>query len=54
MADLLTPADLSRELGVSQRRIRDFLRKEYGKLEAFETRWQLDSTQVETVRRAFS
>jgi len=54
MADLLTPADLSRELEVSQKGIREFLRKEYGKLKAFDTRWQLDAAKAEAVRRAFS
>jgi DNA-directed RNA polymerase sigma subunit (sigma70/sigma32) len=49
-----TPASLARELGISQKRIRDFLRKEYGKLKPFETRWQLDPGKAAAVRRNFS
>jgi hypothetical protein len=37
--DQITPADLERELGVNQRRIRRYLRSQYGKLPPGETRW---------------
>ncbi|QHC65720.1 hypothetical protein GSU68_03385 [Rathayibacter sp. VKM Ac-2759] len=46
----LTPADLSLELGVSQRRIRSVLRAVYGVLPAQETRWELTDEQAQTVR----
>ncbi|MGX5695557.1 DUF6998 domain-containing protein [Agromyces soli] len=52
--DTLTPADLSRELGVSQKRIRDVLRAEYGLLDAFTTRWALSDEQADRVRSRFS
>lgn len=53
MNDPVTPADLSRELGVSQKRIRDFLRAEYGKLGPHQTRWLLTEPQVVAVNAHF-
>ncbi|HEY8591174.1 MAG TPA: SDR family NAD(P)-dependent oxidoreductase [Naasia sp.] len=49
----ITPADLSRELGVDQKRIRDHLREQYGTLPADETRWILTSEQAAGVRARF-
>lgn len=48
-----TPAQLSLELGVSQKTIRDFLRDQYGTLPEGVTRWELDESQAGSVRRAF-
>ena len=45
--------DLSRELGVDQIRIRDYLRSQYGTLQAGETRWCLTREQANDVRRYF-
>jgi hypothetical protein len=54
MADSVTPRDLSHELGVSQKDIRDYLREQYGLLaDRDETRWQLDVNQAESVREHF-
>lgn len=53
MSEPATPADLAREISVSQRRIRNLLRAEYGKLVAPETRWLLDESQVTFVRDHF-
>ena len=53
MSTTVTPADLSRELGVSQLRIRNFLRATYGKLVPPETRWELDEDQAARVRAHF-
>jgi len=50
MDDLLTPADLSRELGVDQRAIRAYLREHYGKLTPPETRWRLSEELAANVR----
>lgn len=50
MDDFLTPADLSRELGVSQLRIRIWLREEYGVLPPTETRWRLTDAQAAHIR----
>lgn len=51
--DVVTPADLERELGVPAKQIRDLLRAEYGRLaEQGETRWELTDDQVSHVRRA--
>lgn len=52
--DDTTPAELSRELGVSQKRIRDFLRAEYGLLDTFTTRWLLSEEQANRVRSRFN
>jgi hypothetical protein len=48
-----TPAALSLELGVDQKRIREFLRERYGKLPTG-TFWNLDDVQAESVRTRFS
>jgi DNA-binding GntR family transcriptional regulator len=54
MSDPITPADLSRELGVSQRSIRDFLRNKHGLLQTrFEKRWLLSDEQAAEVRDFF-
>ncbi len=53
MTEPITPADLSRELGISQRRIRDVLRKWYGTLRPPETRWRLTESQARAVRDLF-
>ncbi len=50
----VTPAQLSLELGVSQKRIRSYLRSTHGKLPADETRWELDEGQVDSVRAMFN
>ena len=50
MDNFLTPADLSRELGVDQRALRAYLRKRYGALVTPETRWRLNDVQAEDVR----
>jgi len=51
--DVVTPADLERELGVPAKQIRVLLRAEYGRLaEQGETRWELTDEQVAQVRRA--
>ncbi|MBB2974979.1 hypothetical protein FHX49_000520 [Microbacterium endophyticum] len=52
MADV-TPANLSLELNVPQKRIRAFLRGIYGTLPTGVSRWQLDSGQVARVRAHF-
>lgn len=49
----VTPATLSRELHVDQRRIRDFLRQVYGTLVPPTTRWVLTPEQAEMVRAYF-
>ncbi|MCJ1696736.1 hypothetical protein MT349_13210 [Rathayibacter caricis] len=46
----LTPADLSLELGVPQKRIRDVLREFFGTLDIGTTRWELSDEQVDAVR----
>ncbi|WP_157487989.1 MULTISPECIES: hypothetical protein [unclassified Leifsonia] len=51
--DDLTPADLARDLGVSQKRIRDVLRAAYGKLRPPTTRWKLTADQANVVRAHF-
>ena len=50
MDDLLTPADLSHELGVDQRTVRAYLREQYGKLTPPETRWRLSEERASSVR----
>lgn len=53
--DPITPADLERELGVSVKRIRRFLRAEYGKLNRSVTpRWELTLPQADTVCAQFA
>jgi hypothetical protein len=54
MTDLITPNDLARELGVSAKKIREYLRSKYGKLSSFETRWHLTESQASDVRVHFS
>lgn len=49
-----TPADLSLELGVPQKRIRDFLRGRHGRLLRGTTRWELDDDAADDVRSALS
>lgn len=50
----VTPNDLARELGVTPRTIRAYLRSKYGRLAGRnETRWQLDGGQATDVRREF-
>ncbi|MCU1438778.1 MAG: 3-oxoacyl-[acyl-carrier-protein] reductase FabG [Naasia sp.] len=51
---VVTPADLSRELGVDQETIRDHLRQQHGTLPEDVTRWRLTPEQVEDVRRRFA
>jgi DNA-directed RNA polymerase sigma subunit (sigma70/sigma32) len=51
--DDTTPADLSRELSVSAKRIRDYLRAAYGTLKPPTTRWRLTAAQADDVRRHF-
>ncbi len=53
MNDTATPADLSRELGVDAKRIRAFLRGQYGLLPSHETRWHLTLEQAQAVRAHF-
>lgn len=53
MSDVVTPADLARELGVTQKRIRAFLRSGWGTLDNWTTRWQLTDEQVRAVRSEF-
>ena len=53
MDSFQTPAELSRELGIGQRRIRVFLRTEFGKLTPPETRWQLNEERAARVRSHF-
>lgn len=47
---LITPASLSLELQVDQKRIRDVLRDLYGKLPNSTTRWELTEEQADAVR----
>jgi hypothetical protein len=54
MNDDLTPADLARELGIDPKRIRQFLRAEWGKLPPYTTRWSLTEEQARRVRQRFS
>jgi hypothetical protein len=53
MSDIVTPANLSRELGVIPQRIRAYLRERYGKLPPHETRWLLTEQQAADVRIHF-
>ncbi len=54
MTDGVAPAELARELGVSQRRIRAFLRSQWGKLDTWTTRWVLTDEQITAVRGHFA
>lgn len=49
-----TPAQLSLELNVNQKRIRDVLRERYGTLPDGVTRWELDDAQANLVRSRFT
>jgi len=49
-----TPARLSLELNVNQKRIRDFLREQYGRLPEGVARWELDDSQADAVRTRFA
>ena len=49
----VTPKDLANELGVDQRAIRVFLRKKYGLLPPFVSRWKLEPSRAEGVRERF-
>lgn len=49
----MTPAQLSLELGVSQKRIRDHLRSSFGTLPEDQARWQLDEQLTADVRARF-
>lgn len=51
---LITPASLSLELQVDQRRIRDVLRELYGTLPTGTTRWELNEGQADAVRSRFA
>ena len=53
MADDTTPGDLERQLGVDQRRIRHYLRLQYGNLPAYTDNWHLNARAAEDVRRHF-
>lgn len=48
-----SPAVLSLELGIDQKRIRDYLRDLYGTLPTGTTRWELDEQQAAGVRSRF-
>lgn len=49
-----TPAQLSLELNISQKRIRDVLREQYGTLSDGVTRWELNDAQADAVRARFA
>lgn len=51
---ITTPAQLSLELNVDQKRIRDVLRELYGPLPESITRWELDDAQADAVRARFA
>lgn len=53
MSQQATPGDLSRELNVSPKKIRDYLRSKYGKLPPLVARWHLTSAQAADVRAHF-
>lgn len=53
MADDTTPADLERELGIDQRRIRHYLRQQYGNLPGYTDNWHLNARAAEGVRGHF-
>lgn len=48
-----TPAQLSLELNIDQKRIRDFLRDQYGTLPEGVTRWELEDSRADAVRARF-
>ncbi|GAB3572785.1 hypothetical protein GCM10027406_00230 [Leifsonia lichenia] len=47
---MITPADLSLELSMSQKRVRSVLRDLYGVLPVGTSRWEIDDAQADTVR----
>lgn len=53
MDDDLTPAELARELGVSQLAVRNALRNQYGKLVPPVSRWKLTDNQAAEIRAHF-
>lgn len=53
MADDTTPSDLERQLGIDQRRIRHYLRQQYGNLPAYTDNWHLNARAAEDVRMHF-
>ena len=54
-SESMTPSDLARELGVSPKTVREYLRSAHGLLaENYETRWLLDSVRAADVRNHFS
>lgn len=53
MEDFVTPADIAREFGITQRSVRAYLRARYGTLAPPETRWRLDTTCAADVRAHF-
>lgn len=53
MIDFITPADLSRDLDVSQLTIRRHLRQKHGKLQPPDTRWHLTEAQAADVKAHF-
>jgi len=54
MSDQITPAALSRELGIPQKTIRDYLRAKHGSLPAFVSRWHLTKEQADDVKKNLS
>jgi hypothetical protein len=53
VADDTTPADLERDLGIDQKRIRHYLRARYGNLPAYTDNWHLNARAAEDVRTHF-
>ncbi|WP_375388350.1 hypothetical protein [uncultured Amnibacterium sp.] len=53
MADDTTPADLERDLGIDQKRIRHYLRQRYGNLPAYTDNWHLNARAADDVRTHF-
>lgn len=54
MDDLITPQELSKELGVSAKAVREYLRSEYGLLAKCQlTRWELTGEEAARVRAHF-
>lgn len=53
MADDITPKDLARELGVSSKTIRAWLRIEYPRAAEHGLAWHLDQDQAAAVRARF-
>jgi hypothetical protein len=53
VADDTTPSDLERELGIDQRRIRHYLRQQYGNLPSYTDNWHLNARVAKDVRTHF-